>query len=81
MKSKSFDSAMKKIVLLGICIGVVLFILTQTVFEVPIVVGTTTYKGLTASLFLLIGSPIAVILIGFISTLFTYKSNGDSYHK
>ncbi|WP_433944667.1 hypothetical protein [Paenibacillus sp. SN-8-1] len=77
MKSKSFASTMKKIVLLGICVGVVLFILTQTVFEVPIVIGTTTYKGLTASLFLLISSPIAIILIGFISTLFTNKSNGE----
>lgn len=75
MKSKSFAGIMLKFVILGICIGVVLFILTQTVFEVPIVIGTTSYTGLTSSLFLLVGSPIVVILIGFVISLFTYKSD------
>lgn len=73
MKSKSFAGIMKKIVLLGICTGAVLFVLTQTVFEVPIVIGTTSYKGLASSLFLLIGSPVVVILIGFVISLITYK--------
>jgi len=72
MKSKSFAGMMKKIAFLGIGIGVLLFILTQSGVEMPIVIGTTTYTGMTASLLVLVGAPIVVIVIGFIISLFTY---------
>ncbi|RJE90526.1 hypothetical protein D3P07_09300 [Paenibacillus sp. 1011MAR3C5] len=65
---------MKIIALFGVGIGVLLFILTQSGVEIPIVIGTTTYEGMEASLLLLIGSPIVVILIGFIISIFSFST-------
>ncbi|MRN53956.1 hypothetical protein [Paenibacillus monticola] len=71
MKSKSFAGFMIKMALLGLCIGLLLFILTQSgVFELPIVIGTTSYEGMKSSLLLLIGSPIVLIIIGFVISIF-----------
>ncbi|MEH6945082.1 hypothetical protein [Bacillus sp. JJ722] len=77
MKSKSFAGIMKNFVLLGLAIGVFLFILTQSLIEIPIVIGTTSYEGMTASLLLLIGSLIVVIIIGFVVSLFTYSAGKE----
>jgi len=74
MKSKSLAGMMKMFVLLGIGLGVLMFILTQSGVEVPIVIGTTSYEGMSASLLLLIGIPIVVILIGFVVSLFSYSA-------
>ncbi|WP_259391407.1 hypothetical protein [Paenibacillus sp. 1011MAR3C5] len=74
MNSKSFAGMMKIIALFGVGIGVLLFILTQSGVEIPIVIGTTTYEGMEASLLLLIGSPIVVILIGFIISIFSFST-------
>lgn len=74
MKSKSLAGMMKMFVLLGIGLGVLMFILTQSGVEIPIVIGTTSYEGMSASLLLLIGTPIVVILIGFVVSLFSYSA-------
>jgi len=76
MNSKSFLGMMKKFMLLGICIGVAMFILTQLV-DIPIVIGTTSYEGMSSSLFLLIGSPIIVSIIGLVISLFTYTVDNN----
>lgn len=60
--------------ILGLIVGVVLFILTIAGLEIPVVIGTTSYEGMTSSLFLLIGSPIALLIIGFIVSIFAYSS-------
>lgn len=59
--------------ILGLIVGVLLFILTIVGVEIPIVIGSTTYEGMTASLILLIGSPIALLIIGFIVSIFGYS--------
>lgn len=74
MKSKSLAGMMKMFVLLGIGLGVLMFILTQSGVEIPIVIGTTSYEGMSASLLLLIATPIVVILIGFVVSLFSYSA-------
>jgi len=74
MKIKSFAGRMKMFVLFGIGLGVLMFILTQSGVEIPIVIGTTSYEGMAASLLLLIGAPIVVILIGFIVSLFSLSA-------
>lgn len=74
MKSKSLAGMMKMFVFLGIGLGVFMFILTQSGVEIPIVIGTTSYEGMSASLLLLIGTPIVVILIGFVVSLFNYSA-------
>ncbi|MGM1049475.1 MAG: hypothetical protein ACQEXX_25525 [Bacillota bacterium] len=48
----------------------VLFILTQVGVEIPVVIGTISYEGMAASLFLLIGSPLVLLVIGIIVSLF-----------
>ncbi|SDF19777.1 hypothetical protein SAMN04488542_10717 [Fontibacillus panacisegetis] len=60
--------------ILGLIVGVVLFILTIAGLEIPVVIGTTSYEGMTSSLFLLIGSPIALLIIGFIVSIFAYSA-------
>lgn len=76
MKSKSFASFMIKMALLGFCIGLLMFILTQSgVFEIPIVINTTSYEGMKSSLLLLIGSPIVLIIFGFVISIFTFLNS------
>lgn len=70
MNSKSFAGNMKTFALVGVCIGVLLFILTQAGVKIPVVIGTTSYEGMTSSLFLLIGSPIVMLVIGVIVSMF-----------
>lgn len=70
MRSKSFAGVMKIFGLIGLCIGVFLFILTQSGVEIPVVIGTTSYEGMTSSLLLLIGSPIVLLVIGVIVSIF-----------
>lgn len=74
MSLKSFSGSIKIFGLIGAFIGECLFILMQIGFEIPVVIGTTSYKGMTASLFLLIGSPIVLIVIGMIVAIFTTSS-------
>lgn len=67
MKSTSFSRHMTRMALIGLGIGLIMFILTQSgVFEIPIVVGTTSYEGMASSLMLLTGFPILLILLGLI---------------
>lgn len=76
MKSKSFAGFMIKMALLGLSIGLLLFILTQLgFFELPIVIGTTSYEGMTSSLLLLIGSPILLVIIGFVISIFNNSAS------
>ncbi|ETT54277.1 MULTISPECIES: hypothetical protein [unclassified Paenibacillus] len=64
MKSKSFSKYINKIAAIGIGMGLIMFILTRSgVFELPIVIGTTSYEGMASSLMLLTGFPILLILI------------------
>ncbi|WP_342476307.1 hypothetical protein NYE24_17790 [Paenibacillus sp. FSL H7-0350] len=64
MKSKSFSKYINKIATIGIGMGLIMFILTRSgVFELPIVIGTTSYEGMASSLMLLTGFPILLILI------------------
>ncbi|MNZ82715.1 hypothetical protein D3C78_1014200 [compost metagenome] len=58
--------------ILGLIVGVFLFILTIAGVDIPVVIGTTSYEGMTASLFLLIGAPIALLIIGFIISIVAY---------
>lgn len=79
MNKKSFGSFMvgylKIFGLLGLCIGVLLFILTQVAVEIPVVIGTTSYTGMTASLLLLVGPPVLLIIIGIVVSIFTYPAS------
>ncbi|MFD3270054.1 hypothetical protein ACE3MS_07910 [Paenibacillus dendritiformis] len=70
MNATSFTGIMKRFGLVGLGIGVLLFILTQAGVEIPVVIGTTSYEGMTSSLFLLIGSPIVMLIIGVIIAMF-----------
>ncbi|MNO54502.1 hypothetical protein D3C76_449760 [compost metagenome] len=76
MKTKSFGAYMagylKLFGLIGLAIGILFFIVTRLGGEIPIVVGSTSYEGMTSSLILLIGSPIVMLIIGFIISIFTY---------
>ncbi|MMZ62768.1 hypothetical protein D1872_249880 [compost metagenome] len=76
MKTKSFGAYMagylKLFGLIGLAIGILFFIVTRLAGEIPIVVGSTSYEGMTSSLILLIGSPIVMLIIGFIISIFTY---------
>ncbi|KKO54035.1 hypothetical protein [Paenibacillus sp. DMB20] len=67
---KSFGRTMMTFGFIGLGVGVLLFILTQVGVEIPVVIGTTSYEGMAASLFLLIGSPIVLLVIGLIVSLF-----------
>ncbi|MCR8843447.1 hypothetical protein NQ117_07105 [Paenibacillus sp. SC116] len=82
MSSNSYGAFLARTIkwfaILGLVVGILLFIVTQLGFSFPIVVGTTSYEGITASLFLLIGSPIVLIVLGFIVSLFTYSSSKRS---
>lgn len=71
MSSKTFAGNMKTFGLIGLGIGVVLFIITQAGVEIPVVIGTTSYEGMTSSLLLLFGSPIVFLVIGMIVSIFT----------
>jgi hypothetical protein len=78
MSSKSFAGVMKIFGLIGLCIGVFLFILTQSGVEIPVVIGTTSYEGMTSSLIFLIGSPIVLLVIGIIVSIF--KLGANTFH-
>ncbi|MDQ0090153.1 hypothetical protein J2T12_003567 [Paenibacillus anaericanus] len=71
MRTKSIAGSVKIYGLIGLCIGVIMFIVTQTVCEIPIVIGTDSYEGLTSSLLFLIASPILLSLIGLIVSIFS----------
>lgn len=71
MSSKTFAAHMKIFGLIGLGIGVILFIVTQAGLEIPIVIGTTSYEGMTSSLMLLFGSLIVLLVIGMIVSIFT----------
>lgn len=67
MKSASFSRHMTRMALIGLGIGLIMFLLTQSgLFEIPIVIGTTSYEGMTSSLMLLTGFPILLSLLGLI---------------
>ncbi|MBA9085824.1 hypothetical protein FHR92_002291 [Fontibacillus solani] len=76
MKTKSFGSFMfgymKLFGLIGLGVGILFFIVTRMGGEIPIVIGSISYEGMTSSLILLIGSPIVMLIIGFITSIFTY---------
>lgn len=59
--------------LIGLSIGLLLFIATRAGLEIPIVIGTTSYEGISSSLILLIGAPIVMLVIGFIASVFTVR--------
>ncbi|MNI92897.1 hypothetical protein D3C73_1507530 [compost metagenome] len=63
---------MKLFGLIGLGVGILFFIVTRMGGEIPIVIGSTSYEGMTSSLILLIGSPIIMLIIGFITSIFTY---------
>lgn len=67
---KSFGKTMMTFGLIGLGVGVLLFVLTQAGVEIPVVIGTTSYEGMAASLFLLIGSLLVLLVIGLIVSLF-----------
>lgn len=79
MHSKSFGAFvagyMKITTLIGVVIGVLLFIYSQVLADIPVVIGTTVYNGITASLFLLICSPIILVIIGFFVSIFAYSAS------
>lgn len=67
MKSTSFPRHMTRMALIGLGIGLIMFLLTQSgLFEIPIVIGTTSYEGMASSLMLLTGFPILLLLVGLI---------------
>lgn len=67
MKSTSFPRHMTRMALIGLGIGLIMFLLTQSgLFEIPIVIGTTSYEGMTSSLMLLTGFPVLLLLVGLI---------------
>lgn len=67
MKSTSFPRHMTRMALIGLGIGLIMFLFTQSgLFEIPIVIGTTSYEGMTSSLMLLTGFPILLLLVGLI---------------
>lgn len=71
MRTKSIAESVKMYGLIGLCIGVIMFIVTQTICEIPIVIGTESYGGLKSSLLFLIASPILLSLAGLIISIFS----------
>lgn len=69
MKSNTFVGNIKMFGLIGLVIGIFLFILAQ-VIEIPVVIGTTSYEGMTAAILLLIGSLVLLIVLGIIVSVF-----------
>lgn len=59
--------------LIGLSIGLLLFIITRAGLEIPIVIGTTTYEGMASSLILLIGAPIVMLVVGVVATVCTVR--------
>lgn len=59
--------------LIGFSIGLLLFIATRVGLEIPIVIGTTSFEGISSSLILLIGTPIVMLIIGVIASVCTVR--------
>ncbi|WNS42535.1 hypothetical protein [Paenibacillus sp. MMS20-IR301] len=71
MKSVTFFRYITPIALSGAGLGLLLFILTRSgVFELPIVIGTTSYEGMGSSLLLLVSPPVLLTLLGCVFYLF-----------
>lgn len=69
--SNSKARTIKTFGLVGLVIGVTLFILSFFGVTVPIVINTTSYEGISSGLILLFGVPIVLLIIGSIISLFT----------
>ncbi|MFC9773769.1 hypothetical protein [Paenibacillus chitinolyticus] len=68
---------LKPFVLLGVILGVIVFILNVLGLEIPMVVGNKTYHGTEAAIMELIGIPVALVLLGTIIGSIAYMSNNS----
>ncbi|MEK3902756.1 hypothetical protein [Paenibacillus sp. FSL R7-0179] len=73
--SKSKVRTIKMFGLVGLVIGVVLFILSVSGVNIPVVINTTSFEGMSSALILLFGFPIVLLIIGSIVTIFTKSSS------
>lgn len=71
--SNSRAGTIKTFGLIGLVIGATLFILSFFGVNIPIVINTTSYEGMSSALILLFGFPIVLLIIGSIISIFTKR--------
>lgn len=73
--SNSKAGTIKIFGLIGLVIGLIFFIFSFVGVNIPIVINTTSYEGISSALIFLIGFPILFLIIGVIVSIFIRPSS------